>query len=460
MSRQEKIMHIKTAALTWVIVMILILPGVTAGQEVQIPIDDEARLERITPELNRELGLFPEYPDFLDARLFQVSDSLFKLEIEYLTDGRRTREQRELNHTQMREFRQRVSGLLKQHAPHALVDREGRTEFVVGTTLLSLGFYGWAIPSIAGIDDSRAAIGSYMLIGGAGFLIPHLATKDARVTDGMATLGIQGGIRGILDGYLLYSLISPNGQDDQAMLATMAAMSIGELIVGYVIADNTNMSGGSAGAISIGGNFGLGVGLGTALLIDEDSPDGSLMSALGLLGTGAGYFIGSEMAGAQHYTQGDATVLANMGILGAIIPPAIISATDSEDEKLYVGAAMAGSIGALVLGHSMLANRDFTRSQGTFTTLGTLAGGLFGLGIATVATEDNSDGTTYLILGSLGAAAGFALMYSSYSEEAEAAASSFSWDINVSPLGLMTTFSDIGLVNNQPPPFLMISARF
>ena len=77
----------KSQRLIFVMLILLICTAKGWTQDLQIPIDDEARLQRITPELEKELQLFPEYPGFLDARLFRVSDSLFRLEVEYTDEG-------------------------------------------------------------------------------------------------------------------------------------------------------------------------------------------------------------------------------------------------------------------------------------------------------------------------------------------------------------------------------------
>ncbi len=443
------------------LILLLFAGSMLHAQDVQIPIDDEGRLQRITPELEEELRLFPEFPGFVDARLFRIEGDRYRLEVEYVENGETLRHRREMSREDLRAFRETIAARLRTRAPRVLIDQDGRSAFVTGVTALSLGFYGWGIPTLLDVEDGRAAVGSYMLIGGAGFLIPYLATKNARVTDGMATLGLQGGLRGIADGLLLYWLASPSEADENALIGVAMAGSIAEMIVGYNIADNSNLSGGSAGTISIAGNFGLGIGLGSYMLIaDEDFDDNRLAPALGLAMSAAGYYVGTIMANSAHYTAGDATVLATLGGLGAYAPPALLSITKSEEEKLYVGSAIAGAIGGLALGHSLLATRDFTTSQGNYISLGTSAGGLMGLGIAMLASSDDSDASLYLTLSALGAGAGFAILFSSFDEEAEAAAAGMSMNFQVSPMGVLSAVRGGTGIERQPLPLFSMQMRF
>ncbi len=435
--------------------------GVLSAQEVQIPIDDEGRLQRITPELEEELKLFTEYPGFIDARLFRLSENRYELEIEYAENGETRRSRREMSHEDMRAFRLTVADRLRMRAPGLLVDHEGRSSFITGMTALSLGFYGWAVPVTMGVRSPNVAVGSYMMISGAGFLIPYLATKNSRVTDGMATLGIQGGIRGIADGLLLYWLASPGSSNERELMGAAVAGSVTELIVGYNVAAISDLSGGSASVISAAGNFGLGIGLGTYLLIAKDSfSDNRLAPALGLGMSAAGYVVGVVMANDAHYTTGDATVLSTLGGLCAYAPPALLSLTDSEDENLYISSSIAGAIGGLILGHSFLATRDFTTSQGTYISLGTSAGGLMGLGIAMLSADSGSDASYFLTLSALGAGAGFAILASSFSEEAESAASGLSMGFQVSPLGLLAALGRDRTTDRQPVPLISMQMRF
>jgi len=66
--------------------------GGLRAQEVQVPVDEAGRIQVITAELARRLGLFAEVEGFREARLFQLPDGTFLLEI---TSGRGNQLQRD-----------------------------------------------------------------------------------------------------------------------------------------------------------------------------------------------------------------------------------------------------------------------------------------------------------------------------------------------------------------------------
>src|SRR3990170_2312686 len=63
----------------------LALGGGLRAQETQVPVDDAGRIQVITAELARRLGMFGEVEAFREARLFQLPDGTFLLEV---TSGR------------------------------------------------------------------------------------------------------------------------------------------------------------------------------------------------------------------------------------------------------------------------------------------------------------------------------------------------------------------------------------
>jgi hypothetical protein len=89
---------------------------------------------------------------------------------------------------------------------------------------------------------------------------------------------------------------------------------------------------------------------------------------------------------------------------------------DSDDNR--VGAALGGSMAGLVAGHRLVRGREFETGQGTLVGLGSLAGGLVGLGVAyLVESEGASDDARtnlYMATSSLGAVTGFWAMYRAF----------------------------------------------
>jgi hypothetical protein len=410
------------------------------AQEVLVPIDAEGKLEYIDSKLEQELKLFTDYPSFREARLFQVSDTAFVLEISYQPEDRLLKDRLPLSVQEAEEFRQKVSLRIEQEKPRAFLDQEGRSKLLKGTLALSLGYYGWAVPVTFDVDDGKTFAALYMLTAGAGFFIPYSATRDIPVTDGAATLSLYGGTRGIVHGMFLYGLAKGEDASGRGMVGFGLLGSLSEAITFFALADRAKMTPGTAEVICVVGDFGIGYGLGAAHLADlyDDDRERALSGCI-LLGSAAGLITGNLLANSQPYTRGDAYVLKGAGFLGAYIPLAVVDMTEPEDDKAYTAAAMAGSVIGLGLGNHLVHAKDFTTGQGTLVNLGELAGGLVGLGVAYLVSPDEGDednSALYLTSSALGATGGFWLMYRAFARTAGTGKET-SLDVEFCPEGLL-----------------------
>jgi hypothetical protein len=120
----------------------------------------------------------------------------------------------------------------------------------------------------------------------------------------------------------------------------------------------------------------------------------------------------------------------------------------SKDKKWYTGAAMAGSALGLFLGDYLVRERDFTRSQGNYIALGTLASGIVGAGIGYALADDGSKLNYVYSIGAVGAAVGFGAIYAAFSKHAIAPARLASFDLDFSPAGLASA-----MMNKMPEGF-------
>jgi len=437
-----------------------------AAQEVQVPIDEDGKVQLITADLERKLKLFADYPAFREARLFQLPDSSFVLEITQEPGGRLTRVRVAMDAAGAQQFRQRVSLGLQQAAPEAVLDQSGRTKLLVWSTVLALGFYGPAAPIILDVDDSQGAVGLYMVAAGAGFILPFLATKHIPVTEAGAVLGTYGGTRGILHGALAAYLFR-HDPTDQAFFGGGVIGGLTEGIGGFALANAGHLSAGTAEMIGIGSDAGLGYGFAAshlAGLLDSsfDPATGefheekraatiavALLSAAG--GAGAGY----ALSRTEPFTRGDAFFFRNAGVLGAHLGVAVADGLNpnGDKDKLYSALATAGGTLGLVAGARLVHGRDFTTAQGTFATLGQIAGGLVGLGTAYLVSSRSGDNSTVLLAGSaIGAGLGYGLMYGGFARQAKVALLPRDLDVIVDPLALARPHAAI--------PALRISYRF
>jgi len=398
------------------------------AQEVQVPIDEDGRVQVITADLERRLRLFPDYAEFREARLFQLSDTSFVLEITHEPAGRLTRVRVPLTLTAAQDFRRRVSASLRQAAPEAALDQSGRTKLLVWTTVLSLLYYGPAVPVTLNVDDPQGAVGLYLLSAGTGFFAPWLATKRIPVTEAAAVLATYGATRGIFHGALATYLFASD-PSDRAFTGAGLIGGVAEGIAYFAAANAGRMTAGTAELVGVGGDVGLGLGLGAAHLAGffDDDPfyccrTYTAAAATALLSTAGGLGVGSALSRTEPYTRGDAFLLRNAGLLGAHVGLALADALNpnGDRDKLYSALAMTGGTAGLIAGRQLVHGRDFTTAQGTFTTLGQIAGGLAGLGVGYLVSSENGDNSTVLLAASaIGAGVGYRLMYHSFARRAK-----------------------------------------
>ncbi len=447
----------------FILVLFICLTEISSAQEVQIPIDEESKIEYIDSKLEQKLGLFTEYTNFREARLFQVSDTSFVLEISYQPQEKLLKVRLPFSEEEVKNFQRKVTERIKQKKPQVVLDQKGRTKLIVGTMALSLGYYGWAVPAALDVDDGKLAVALYMLTSGAGFYIPLSVTRNIPVTDGSTTLSLYGGTRGIVHGIFIANLFSKE-PSEQGLIASGMLVSIVETFAGFHIANRSNMSAGTSETIGVGGDFGIGLGLGTAYLANFfDDNNGQRLSESILLGSGLGLLGGKVLADQQPYTRGDAYVLSAAGLLGAYIPLAVVDISGTENEKAYTASSMLGALVGLGLGHKLLQGKDFTTGQGTLIRLSEVAGGLLGLGVAyLVSSEDEDNSVLYLTSSSIGASCGFWLMYRSYAQSARTSNKDSSLNINIKPEGLLALAMGkvISPAQKSPLPLLTVTYRF
>jgi len=458
-------------SLRWVLCFALMLafygPSCYA-QETRVPMDEGGKIVTLTEETAANLLMFRDLTDFRSAQLFQVNDSLYVLEIEYGEGNAIARNRTAMNTEEMLAFRREVSTRIQSFGPNLMRNHEGRTTLVVGVSSLAVGFYSWAIPASLEIEDSEAFTLMYLLISGAGYIVPSLITERSDVTSGMATLGLNGGGHGIADGFFLSSLFTDDAGDLEAedILGTMALTSIGELIAGSAIASSSNMSAGKAMVVSSAGWFGSGIGLATFLMSEPDKLN-RMGGALWLAGTAGGYIAGNALATDQSYTTGDAQILTVTGVLGATVPTALLSLEHKKGADIkpvaYWGTAIAGTIGGFWLGHTLTRGRDFSSSQGTLVTVGTAGGALTGMGIGFLLASSDEDWKIPVVAAAVGGAAMFGVMYYEFSESArisaETSGTASAWNVQISPLGIAAV-AGCGGLGEMPVPVASIQYKW
>jgi hypothetical protein len=394
-----------------------------SAQEVQVALDEAGRVYEVDRALASRLGLFvDDYPQLQLVRLYRLDGDAYVLEVTSQREGRAVRDRIPMTAAEVVSLRARVSGALAARAPQLALNQEGRFLLLGTTTALGIGFYGWAVPVILDLDDGRATLATYMFTAGASFVAPFLYTRSRPVTYGMANAGFWGATRGIGLGTSLLTMVDPEASS-RAYLTAAFLGSVGGGLAMYTWALQTDMGAGDAHVVGNHGDFGSAWALSTMLMTQAD--DDRATAALWLAGSGAGLAVGASRAERLPYTWGDAEIQRGAFYLGMYNGLALwsIFAGDevSTGEERVLGAALlAGSVGGLVLADRLLLpGHDFSAGQGILVNLGTVAGGLLGLGTAILIAPDDPDSPAiFFTLSALGANLGFGLTYLALADDA------------------------------------------
>ncbi|MBL7996156.1 hypothetical protein JNM05_12355 [bacterium] len=408
------------------------------SQEIQLPMDNEGNIESINAQLNAKIGLFTEYAGFKEARLFEVGEKEFIVEISYKPESRILRKRIPYTAEEVQTLRSKVSAALKASPSEMILDQEGRTKLIITSTAAALSYYGWAIPVAFHMQSAKAVASTYMFTSALGFYIPFAVTRNTPVTEAAGNAYFYGTTRGALHGYILHSLVVGNNFSYRRALGFSVAGSIGEAFAFYKFATLQNFSTGKVELLGAGADFGFGIGFAAPFLFNYESSN-RLNAWSMLAGTGAGFVAANYLSRREHYTQGDAFVFRGAGTMGAYSAISAANLAKSDNEKIYAGAFIAGSLGGLFLGHQLVREKDFTPAQGTFIELGQLAGWFTGLGIAYLIQNPNSssDGRLFSTMSAVGGITGYTLMYRTFAGKAQEKAAKSSWDFHVMPQNLL-----------------------
>lgn len=444
------------SSMKWMFWVLIVLLASFAGraaqaQEVQLAFDEAGRLVVLEAREAGRLGLFGEYAGFIEARLFGQPDGAAVLEILHKPAREVVRVRQPLTAAELAALRARIAAQRAAAPEPAVLDQSGRPRLLKQAALASLFFYGPALPFILGVEEPGAVGGLYLMGASAGFFGPFFLTRDVPVTEGATALAGTGAAFGALHGLGLMALAGADDLSGRAYVTAAVGLSVAEAVAGFRYAARHGLTAGDAGVISTGGTYGATMGLLSSVLLLAEVEDAAVglraAAGLGLAGSAAGLYAGRRLSRMEPYTEGDVTVLGTAGGLGFYTTAAALELTDVSSPRLGAALLMAGTTAGMAVGRRLSHDVDFTRGQGVFLSLGTLAGGLFGAGLATIIEGDASasgpggvsygpDGdpiyvedealfeggdALYLGLSAAGAMAGFGLMYRIYAGEARAA---------------------------------------
>lgn len=382
--------------------------------ERRVPLAPGADIVEIPRSLRDRLGLFPAVEGFSVARLLQQDDGAIVLEVEATVGGELVRERRVLSDAELADLRESVVDRLAQSGGLAAMDRSGRGGFVLGHTLLGLGYHGWALPAILDLETSRSQVAAYLLTAGASFYVPYRLTSSRGVSGAQRDLSLYGGSRGILYGVLLGDVIGNRDRDgfDRVRLGGGLALSVAGSAAGYVAARDASQ--GSTALWGVMGDFGLMAGAGSAYAFgpyatrEVEERDGDFVGittvsrnrdlghAITFAGGIGGLVAGRWMGGRSVYTEGNAGALRSAGILGAQLG---ISAgrAFTDEGRAIAGIGLVGGVAGIITGDRLVADRRLSSGEGLLVNAGHIAGAAGALGVTYLLTAD-VDGRELLYL--------------------------------------------------------------
>jgi hypothetical protein len=250
------------------------------------------------------------------------------------------------------------------------------------------------------------------LKGAASFFIPFALTLNTPVTWAQTNLFYGGATHG--PGHASLLLLLFNAQNLTLQQTSLAGLVGGALEItgGLAWASLTGMTAGTAHAIIVTSDVGAGVGFALSTIVGASVTltSAQLPVGLALVGAAGGAYAGSVLGPMLHLTWGDAELLWLSTLVGAFVPIPFVSWANPQDIRPYTILALLGAAGGATVGWLALQGLHLELGQSLLMDLGTLAGGLVGLGTSLIlgAFTEPRVGLTAAMIGLCG---GYAISY-------------------------------------------------
>lgn len=430
-----------------------------AADELLVPLDSAGKLFIINSELSKQLNLFTEYENLVEAKLFKTDDNLFFLEIIYKSNNQSIKSRKQLSEVDVEELRKKITNAIYSGYKKFYLNQEGRTDFLINTAIISLFFWGPSVPIMLEIKDLTTATGLSLISSGICFILPYSFTENSEVTNGMSTFANNGAWLGLGHGALIALLIGGKNVSVQGFYGGLLLGSISELIINYNIARINNFSDGKSWLISNYSAIGAAYGVYLSGLFDFfNDPSPSPASGTILLMSGMGYLSGALISNTQNYTSGDAEIKINSWLLATALPVSILIATETTEMDAYWASMAIGGLGGLILGNELVRGYDFETTHGKYNTLATFGGGLIGAGIGSMVSSSEKDKIRYMpLLATVFGGIGYYLTYSAFKNYAKIEPKTSGLDIEFNPTYLLV--SKI-IKKNEPISIPLISLKY
>jgi len=379
--------------LVTILLALLVVPAAAFANPGETPVSFDSRgtVMKLTVEMNRKAGVFPDFADFEWMEIWQTETGLV---IEkYLADGRR--ERTEAPGGRLETIRAKMDAYLLATASERRLNQEGRGSYLIQQIPLALGWYGTALTTMLNIDNARASSAVYLLGSSAFYFAPLLITNKMDVTHAHAHLSVGLGYRGIVTGFLLGQTFMV--EDFRANEALALATSVGGQVGGYVLANDLSL--GQANLVTAYADFGLLdgalLGFGSWMVLANDEEPRPLLPLCALVGQVGGGVLGRVAATRRPWTEGQVTAVRTGGFAGAAIPAALYYAVTNfvgDNEELHAGAvaaiSIAGNIAGTALTERRVAPSRLSSGNGLIVAGTTIGASLVGAGLGFVLANE------------------------------------------------------------------------
>lgn len=402
-----------------VVALLLILRGVAQAQvvtETPAPFDSAGRIMTITPPLAARISLrsevWPVTGDYEEARLYSSSAGGYVLAVHrrggsierhVITDEAREALRAAVS------ARMAVAGRPVTQERPELISEPARGAFVRNQMLIGALIYGPAAALLP--EDASQRLAAYLLVTGGTFFALMAASKNLPVTRAQNHLATDGAYRGAVMARGLAFAFDADEDDEDAWAASALLGGIAGSIAGFRLGRGYTDSEARAatfGSTTVGGTT-AGVLAALGAFEGERSRDRAAVGAV-VAASMLGYPLGVmyPRRASCRVTAGDVMTLLPAALVGAAL--AATPVANSDNERTTSALATAGYLSGVLVGNLVLVRQyDFTESEARLAQLGTVAGGLIGLGVAALAeAEDNAT----LTMAAVGGLAGLALTVS------------------------------------------------
>lgn len=391
---------------SFVVLLLLARTSTIEGQvtETAVAFDSDGKIRTLAPQLVSRLDLkAPAWPvtgEFVEARLFEMSSGGHVLVVERAA-GQLQRFPLSADHLAALRFAI-DSAMITKGSPVSeeqpeMVSQPGRT-FVRNQMALTWGLYGPLLAALA--DDPKAGTALILLGTGASYFGSTALSRKAVISRAQNHLATDGAFRGLGLGMGTLLVLAGDGASGRAYAGAGLVGALTGQIAGYRL--GKRLTDGEAEATTAISTYAAMTALGlTGASVSIDEEREARAAAGVIMAAGAvGYALGPRYPRRSSYavTRGDIQVLATGAILG-IGAGATPFVRDNFDEQGFFASTTVGMLAGLYLAERhWVRPYDHAARDAAETGLGMGAGALMGAGIG-VLTDARAQAMVGLMTG-------------------------------------------------------------